>query len=98
MASGNVSFPEAGEAVQGALPSQERPLCLPSLLLADRSRFVASAKIKAATELPGGFFVVKRRKNYLILASLNITCLRMTGSYLRISTLSVSVRGFLRVT
>jgi hypothetical protein len=36
--------------------------------------------------------------DYLILVSLNSTCLRATGSYFRIDSFSVDVRGFFLVT
>ena len=42
-----------------------------------------------------GFFKsANRPEDYLIFASLNWTCLRTTGSYLRNSSFSVVLRGF----
>jgi hypothetical protein len=40
----------------------------------------------------------KGKAPYLILASLNKTCLRTTGSYFRNSIFSVKLRGFFLVT
>jgi hypothetical protein len=40
---------------------------------------------------------ILRRSGYLILASLNSTCLRIFGSYLRNDIFSVVFREFLRV-
>ena len=55
-------------------------------------------KEKPRVHAAGFFFVRKSVPTYLILASLNSTCLRTTGSYFVIDIFSVIVREFFLVT
>lgn len=59
-------------------------------------RTIAKGK-KAKNPAKAGFSWRQKQANYLILASLNITCLRTTGSYFLISILPGMLRLFLSV-
>jgi len=56
--------------------------------------------IKKATKTSRHSYYIRNLEsnNYLIFASLKSTCLRTTGSYLRITIFSVMLRGFFLVT
>src|SRR3546814_1463677 len=78
----------ARPAIEGPLPAAE-PIYHP---VTPNPETTKAAPRGGPSELAVG------RYRHLILASLNRTCLRATGSYLRSSSFSVLVRGFFLVT
>ena len=73
-------------------PSIERPSRKPG------RAFSFSVQQKQRPRRSGALISNPEGQDYLILASLNSTCLRTTGSYLLKLNFSVLVRGFFLVT
>ena len=81
---------ENAPVVTGSSRRRRRRLGMPSRPGPDRRH--------EKTPIGGEYLLLKFQDRYLILASLNRTCLRTTGSYLRFSIFSVRLRGFFLVT